>query len=159
MTNQSDNKKQPQKTNKSGLDCHGSMHPRVAAGLDLFNRGMYFEAHEELEAAWRAERGPIRELYLAILQIGLGYLQIQRKNYQGAVKMFRRCKRWLEPFPSKCVGINLARLRKDYAIVEAVLLRFGPEGISQFPLKLIKPISYKVSKSETTKPESVILEK
>ena len=29
-------------------------------GLELLNRGEYFEAHEAIEAAWRAEPGEIR---------------------------------------------------------------------------------------------------
>lgn len=124
--------------------CEGGLHPRAEIGLELFNRGLYFEAHEELEAAWRAEHGPIRDLYRAILQIGLGYLQIQRKRYIGAVKMFRRCKRWLEPFSDHCRGIDLAKLREDYLAVEVVLLRLGSERIEEFPLELIKPVVFEI---------------
>ncbi len=122
--------------------CQGDLHPRAVTGLEFFNRGLYFEAHEELEAAWRAERGPIRDLYRAILQIGLGYRQIQRQRYVGAVKMFRRCKRWLEPFADNCLGIDLGKLREDYLAVEAELLRLGPNGIEEFPLELIKPVAF-----------------
>ena len=42
--------------------CQGVLPAQVVEGLELFNRGQYFEAHEVLEAAWRAEPGPVREL-------------------------------------------------------------------------------------------------
>ena len=87
--------------------CEGDL-PRMASyGLELFNRGEYFEAHEELEMAWRDETGPVRELYRGILQIAVAYLHIQRGNYRGAVKMFFRSRTWLDPFPDTCRGIDL----------------------------------------------------
>ena len=74
-------------------------------GLLEFNRGAYFEQHEFLETAWRAEARPVRALYQGILQIGLAFLQIQRGNWPGAIKMFRRglprlrpCRRFAKAF-------------------------------------------------------------
>jgi len=36
-------------------ECQGTLHPKAIEGLRLFNDGEYFEAHEELETAWRDE--------------------------------------------------------------------------------------------------------
>ena len=52
-------------------DCNEPLHPKAVEGLELFNRGHYFEAHEALEAAWREETHPVRELYRGILQAGV----------------------------------------------------------------------------------------
>ena len=79
--------------------CQAGLDVRVLVGLELYNAREYFECHEVLENAWRAEKGPIRELYRGILQIAVGYYHIQRGNYIGARKMFKRCRRWLAPFP------------------------------------------------------------
>ena len=49
-------------------DCDGSLHARARAGLVLINEGHYFEAHEELEAAWKEEKGKVRQLYQGILE-------------------------------------------------------------------------------------------
>jgi predicted metal-dependent hydrolase len=113
-----------------------------ACGLELFNRGEYFEAHEELELAWRDEPGPVRELYRGILQIAVAYYHILRGNYAGAVKMFHRSQTWLSPFPDQCCGIDLAGFRADYRKVEAALARLGPQGLSRFDRGLLKPIRY-----------------
>ncbi len=122
--------------------CQGTLPALVVRGLELFNEGEYFEAHEELELAWREERGPVRELYRGILQIAVAYLHIQRGNYRGAVKMFVRSRIWLGPFPDQCCGVDLASFRKDYAQVEEMLLRLGEDQIKNFNTSLFKPITY-----------------
>jgi uncharacterized protein len=122
--------------------CQGTLPPLVVRGFELFNQGAYFEAHEELELAWRAETGPVRELYRGILQVGVAYYHILRGNYPGAVKMFFRSHTWLGPFPDTCRGIDLASFRADSARVEEALDRLGPYGLDRFDRGLFKPIRY-----------------
>ncbi|HZU86404.1 MAG TPA: DUF309 domain-containing protein, partial [Anaerolineaceae bacterium] len=123
-------------------DCFSSLHPQALRGLELFNRGEYFEAHEALETAWRDETGPSRELYRGILQVAVAYYHLLRGNYPGAVKMFQRCKQWLEPFPDTCRGINLLQFRQDLEQAEGELLRLGPQNIRHFNRGLLKTIHY-----------------
>ena len=67
-------------------------------GLELLNRGEYFEAHEAIEAAWRAEPGEIRQLYQGILQVAVVYHHVTRHNYNGARKVIQRAISNLSPF-------------------------------------------------------------
>ena len=120
--------------------CQGQLHPLAVSGLELFNAGEFFEAHEALELAWREEQGPVRELYRGILQIAVAYLHILRGNYTGAVKMFIRSRTWLGPFPDTCRGIDLKRFRQDYQRVETLLLASGPRGLELIDRSLMKPI-------------------
>jgi uncharacterized protein len=126
----------------SSFDCQGELPDAAVRGLEHFNHGEYFEAHEFLEAAWRAETGPIRELYRGVLQVGVAYYHIQRGNYSGAVKLFARLRKWLEPFPDVCQGINLARLRQDVELVESELQRLGAQHIQHFNPSLFHPVEY-----------------
>ncbi len=103
------------------FDFRQALPPEAVKGLELFNAGHYFEAHEELETSWRAEKGPIRDLYRGVLQVGVGYYHVQRGNFRGALKMFRRCRQWLDRFPDQCCGIDLQQLRHDYEDVERLL--------------------------------------
>lgn len=127
--------------------CQGTLPALAVNGLELFNHGEYFEAHEALELAWREESGPVRELYRGILQIAVAYYHILRGNYRGAVKMFQRSRTWLGPFPNRCRGVDLASFRKDYGKVEETLRRLGPERIAGFDRGLMKPVSYDLSSS------------
>lgn len=101
--------------------CHLPIHSIVRIGLESFNTGHYFEAHEFLEEAWRKEQGPVRELYRGILQVGVGFYHIQHNNFNGAHKLFQRALGWLTPFPSICQGINVDRIRSQTKKIDSIL--------------------------------------
>jgi len=122
-------------------ECDDKLHPKAHEGILLFNEGKYFEAHEELEAAWRSESGKIRNLYQGILQAAVTYLHITRGNYQGAVKVYGRSMKWLKDWPDHCRGVDVAQLRADMDLVIAEVNRLGPERLSSFDLSLLKPIA------------------
>ncbi|MEX2162367.1 MAG: DUF309 domain-containing protein [Anaerolineales bacterium] len=118
--------------------CQGELDPMAIKGIELFDSGHYWEAHEALEAAWRAETGPARHLYQGILQAGIVYLQIERNNFIGMAKMFERCKKWLRPWPDTCRGIDVAQLRVDVAAAVAAAGKLGPGNLGQFDRSLFK---------------------
>jgi len=120
--------------------AEGELSEKAKHGIALFNRGEYFESHEELEHAWNDEQGAGRELYRAILQIAVAYLQIQRRNYNGAIKMFLRARQWIDPLPDVCKGVDIAQLRNDAANARATLEALGAERINEFDLATLKPI-------------------
>ncbi|MDJ0752057.1 MAG: DUF309 domain-containing protein [Ardenticatenaceae bacterium] len=111
-------------------------------GIELFNRGEYFDAHEELEHAWIDDKGPAQEIYKGILQVGVAYLQIERGNYNGAVKMLMRVKQWLDPLPEVCRTVQIGRLREDASKVYEALQALGPDQLDQFDHALLKPVIY-----------------
>lgn len=114
----------------------------VHQGLEEFNAGEYYEAHETLEHAWMDEEGVIRDLYRGILQVAVAYYQIQRQNYRGALKMFLRSLQWLEPLPDVCQGINVDKLRLDSRRARQQLERLGSQRISEYDMGLLKPVEY-----------------
>jgi len=121
-------------------DCTGALHPQAREGIRLFNEGKYFEAHEALEAAWRAETGRIRELYQGILQVAVVYHHILCGNYAGAVKVYGRCMKWLNAWPESCRGVQVGQLRTDMEQVIAEVQRLGPEHIHEFNRSMLRPI-------------------
>ncbi len=129
----------------AGLDlaCQEPLSELATRGLEEFNRGEYFEAHELLELAWNEDQSPARELYRAILQVGVAYLQIERGNFNGALKMFLRLRQWIDPMPPECRGIDVAGLREDARRVHKALLDLGPDRIASFDRSLFKPVRYK----------------
>jgi len=101
-------------------------------GLHEFNQGEYFEQHEHLELAWQAETRPIREMYQGILQVGVAFLQIERGNWIGAIKMFRRALPRLRTLPPICQGVNIAALRSAAEAIHAEVTALGPERLAEF---------------------------
>jgi predicted metal-dependent hydrolase len=128
-----------EKTNQA---CNEPLPANAVRGLEYFNMGQYFEAHEYLETAWRDERREIRDLYRGVLQVAVGYYHLTRGNYIGAQKMFSRSRKFLDLLPEVCQGVNLAQLRQDMDRVEAEMTLLGPERVGSFNRSLLKKVEY-----------------
>ncbi len=126
--------------------CAGVPHPKAIEGIKLFNEGEFFEAHEELETAWREETDRVRDLYRGILQIAVTYLHITRGNYDGAVKVYGRSLKWLKSWGDVCRGIHVKKLRDDAEFVVREVERLGRENIGSFDPLLFKPIEWSKTK-------------
>ena len=122
--------------------CAQPLHPLALRGLQLFNQGDYFAAHEELEEAWKEDLSFGRDLYRGVLQVAVAYFQIRRGNFKGAVKMFQRSRQWLDPLPDACRGVNVARLRKDAYAVHDQVLALGPENIGDFAAETLESVYF-----------------
>lgn len=57
---------------------------------DLLDRGLAFNAHEVLEAAWKNGPDAERDLWQALAQLAVGITHIQRGNPKGAISVLRR---------------------------------------------------------------------
>lgn len=95
--------------------CADALPDLARRGVEQFNNGAYYRQHDSFEALWMEEPGPVRELYRAILQVGIAYFQVTRNNPLGAHKMILRSIQWLNVLPDVCQGVDVARLRRDAA--------------------------------------------
>jgi uncharacterized protein len=129
---------------KDGLitACLDPLEKNGLIGIEKFNQGHYFEAHEYLELAWMNDGSSGRNLYRALLQVAVAYYQIIRGNYRGAFKMFMRMRQWIDILPERCRGVNIAKLRKEVDLVHEKLIELGPEKISELDQGLFHPIEY-----------------
>lgn len=119
--------------------CGGPLPAEAQEAIARFNGGEYYRQHDMFEALWMAEPGPVRDLYRAILQVGIAYYQIERGNPRGALKMLLRSVQWLDALPDVCQGVDIAQLRADAAAVRAELERVTAEG-GEFDRRLLKPV-------------------
>ncbi len=120
--------------------CRDPLPILAQQGVAQFNAGAYYKQHDLFEALWVETEGPVRDLYRAILQVGVAYYQIERGNYRGALKMLLRSVQWLCVLPDQCQGVDVAALRRDSYAVRAELERLGPQGIAAFDRSLLQPL-------------------
>jgi predicted metal-dependent hydrolase len=122
--------------------CRESPPPLLVRGIEQFNRGEFFEQHETLEALWRAEPRPVRELYQGILQVGVAFHHLRRGNHHGVTYMLKRGCEYLQPFSPCCQGIDVAALidAAERALVEVE--RLGPEHLSGFDWSLVPAVTW-----------------
>jgi len=124
-------------------DCSGPLHPQAKEGVQLFNEGKYFEAHEALENAWNATVGIEKNLYRGILQTAVVYLHVTRANYNGAVKVYGRSQKWFEGISDRCHGVHVREFRENAKAVMDEVYRLGEKKIASFDKSLLGKIEWK----------------
>jgi len=62
----------------------------LAYAQDLLDRGLAFNAHEVLEAAWKNGPDDERMLWQGLAQLAVGITHVQRGNLKGALTLLRR---------------------------------------------------------------------
>jgi uncharacterized protein len=62
----------------------------LAYAQDLLDRGLAFNAHEVLEAAWKNGPDDERMLWQGLAQLAVGITHVQRGNVTGAITLLRR---------------------------------------------------------------------
>lgn len=73
--------------------------PRLLRGVELFNSGLYWEAHEVWEEEWKPDRhGPDAGFYKGLIQVAAGCLHYTRRNRRGAVNKWRSGAGYLRPY-------------------------------------------------------------
>lgn len=76
-------------------------------GVQLFNRGDYFEAHEVWEDLWRATAGPDRAFYQGLIQVAVGLCHYYNGNSMGACRLYHRFRGYLNGFQPSFQGLDL----------------------------------------------------
>jgi uncharacterized protein len=103
----------------------------LCRGIAQFNQGEYWECHETLEALWRAEPRPLRDLYQGVLQVGVAFHHLRAGNYPGAVKMLRRGLPRLRDLPEVCQDLRAAELYRTARAIHDRVVELGPEHIQE----------------------------
>ncbi len=62
----------------------------LAYAQDLLDRGLAFNAHEVLEAAWKNGPDDEKALWQGLAQLMVGVTHVQRGNVDGAITLLRR---------------------------------------------------------------------
>jgi predicted metal-dependent hydrolase len=128
----------PAQVTRLECECEETLPELARQGVVKFNEGEYYKQHDLFEALWVKTDGPVRDLYRAILQVGVAYYQITRDNPRGALKMLLRSVQWLAVLPDVCQGVDVKQLREDSYRVRAALETMEPAG--SIDRSLLKPV-------------------
>lgn len=79
-------------------------------GIECFDAGVYFGAHEAWETAWRMARkaeDPDEEFFKGLSQLGAGYTHVQRGNPRGAHTLMDRGVGRIRAYGARHRGIDV----------------------------------------------------
>ena len=77
-------------------------------GLEAIRAGKYFEAHEELELAWRAAAPQERDFYQGLVHVAVAWYQAGRSRPVATASQLEKAARRLAPFAPEHRGVDVA---------------------------------------------------
>ena len=104
----------------------------LRAGLDLMRRGAYFEAHEELELAWRTATQEERDFFQGLVHVTVAWYQAGRGNVTGCGRQLEKAARRLGPYAPEHRGVDVAGLLRQVAAAD-------PSALPLPPLEVVEP--------------------
>ena len=77
-------------------------------GLSLMRSRDYFEAHEELESAWRAAAPGERDFFQGLVHVTVAWYQASRGRRIGCERQLEKAARRLGPYAPAHRGVDVA---------------------------------------------------
>src|SRR4051794_22035812 len=99
-------------------------------GIEYLRAGRYFEAHEELEQAWRAAPPEERDFCQGLVHVAVAWYQAGRGRQVGCERQLAKAARRLRPFAPAHRGVDVAsrlvQVERAAATVAAGSLELDP---------------------------------
>ena len=100
-------------------------------GIEHLRAGRWFEAHEELELAWRAAPPEERDFYQGLVHVAVAWYQHDRGRRIGTERQLRKAIRRLEAYEPEHLDVDVAALRRQLTELAGTLDLRGrqPDGV------------------------------
>ena len=79
---------------------------RYLAGIVLFNRGDFFEAHEVWESLWMETFGPEKKFFQGLIQAAVGLCHFCNGNGRGAIKLYKSSREYMHRYDMRFMGLD-----------------------------------------------------
>jgi hypothetical protein len=104
----------------------------LLAGIDQYNEGYFFEAHETWEELWIVSPWPARRFLQGLIQVAAGFVHLMRHEYPGTVRLLGHALEKLDGFRPQYLGIDVEKLATDVRRARNELLALGPERFEEW---------------------------
>ena len=85
------------------------------SGLEAIRAGRFFEAHEELEVAWRAAAAGERDFFQGLVHIAVAWYQAGRGRPIATASQLEKAARRLAPYAPTHRGVDVASVLAQVA--------------------------------------------
>ena len=110
---------------------------RFARGVELIRAGEFFEAHEQLELAWRAAEPQERDFFQGLVHVAVAWYQRSRPRPIACTRQLAKAEHRLARFAPAHRGVDvdalLASVRAARARAEAGDLEFPAPALRDVP--------------------------
>ncbi len=87
--------------------------PRYLAGIVLFNRGDFFEAHEVWEELWIDMAGPEKQFFQGLIQAAVALCHFCNGNLAGARKVYLSSRDYMQKYTPELHGLDIEQFWQD----------------------------------------------
>jgi hypothetical protein len=120
--------------------------PHYLAFVDCFNRQLYFEAHEVLEALWLPRRAaPDGDFYKGLIQLAGAFVHVQRARPQPAAALLKLARANLARYPAPHEQLDtaevVARIDEWLRRIEAGACGDNPADRPSMPRLSLLPVT------------------
>src|SRR5205809_6165119 len=92
-------------------------------GLELIRLRSFFEAHEELELAWRAAPVEERDFFQGLVHVAVAWYQCGRANRYGCQRQLEKAGRRLERYAPAHRGVDVTDVLAQVGEARALVAR------------------------------------
>ena len=82
-------------------------------GLDAFNSGRYYDAHEHWEEVWLETPNPEKKFLQGLIQVAAAFHHYSRSNFPGCRNLLQAGLLKLDFFPEEYGGLAIGPLRRS----------------------------------------------
>ncbi len=111
-------------------------------GIDLYNAGLYWEAHEAWETVWHTKKGREWAFYQGMIHVAAALLKINRQQFVGAHSQLTRSLQRFSVAGPMVTGTNDKAFRAGAQACRNELLRCGPDGLGDFDRSLYPKVIF-----------------
>jgi predicted metal-dependent hydrolase len=107
----------------------GMYAPQYLQGIEHFNAGRYFDAHEVWEEIWLHSSGDTKVFYQMLIQAAVGLHHYERGNTRGARGMYANVVEKLSLLPSTFMSLDLVEFSRSFNSALAELIEGGDQAL------------------------------
>lgn len=111
-------------------------------GIQQFNEGYFFEAHEVWEGLWLQCPWPTRRFLQGLIQVAAALVHFVRHEYPGTVRLLEHAQEKLADFTPRYMGIDVAALVAEVEDVRQEVTSLGPERFEELAANRIPRIAF-----------------
>src|SRR6185295_17535990 len=97
-------------------------------GIEHFNAGRYFDAHEVWEEIWLHSLGDTKVFYQMLIQAAVGLHHYERGNSRGALGMHANVVEKLGRLPSVFMSLDLVEFARSFNAALIELIERDPDA-------------------------------
>ena len=107
----------------------GMYAPQYLQGIEHFNAGRYFDAHEVWEEIWLHSAGDTKVFYQMLIQAAVGLHHYERGNSRGVRGMHANVVEKLGRLPSVFMSLDLVEFSRSFNSALAELIQRGDQAL------------------------------